>query len=221
MRGKCCVLVALFALLSCESDSYDKGEGAYSLTQADFVEAHSNSAKAIDRVVTDDGDVYSVTPQPTANWISTADSTYRAVLYYNKVEGNSVEPVAISQVPVLNVFQSEEVDTVKTDPVTFESVWTSKSGKYLNLGLYLKIGQSDDDKARQTIGMVFDELHVNDDGTCTAYLRLYHDQGSVPEYYSSKYYVSILRSSIKADSVCLNINTYDGVVSYRIGLPSD
>jgi len=219
MKGKCCVVAVLFALVSCESDSYEKGEGAYSLTQADFVEAHSNSAKAIDRVVTDDGNVYSVAPQPTAKWISTADSTYRAVLYYNKVEENSVEPVAISQVPVLNVFQPEAIDTIKTDPVTFESAWMSKSGKYLNLGLYLKTGQSDDDKARQAIGMVFDELHVNHDGTCTAYLRLYHDQGGVPEYYSSKYYVSVLRSTINADSVRLSINTYDGVVSHTIGLP--
>ena len=38
------IYIALTAALlaSCENDTYDKGEGAYSYLQADFVEAHAN-----------------------------------------------------------------------------------------------------------------------------------------------------------------------------------
>ena len=59
------IYIALTAALlaSCENDTYDKGEGAYSNMQADFVEAHANGEKEKDYVITDHGDSLSlVTP---------------------------------------------------------------------------------------------------------------------------------------------------------------
>lgn len=218
-----CRLVALAVLIavlaSCETDSYDKGEGKYSLLQADFVDAHSNADKAIDRVVTDDGMTYTLTSQPTANWIVTADSVYRTILYYNKVDTATATPLAISPVTVLNIFQLKDGETMKTDPVTLESVWLSKNGKYLNLGMYMKTGKIEGGLSLQTIGMVSDSLSIHNDGTSTMHLTFYHDRGTTPEYYSSRCYVSIPCTQLVADSVSLTVHTYDGVVTRQLCLP--
>lgn len=206
------------AVAACENDSYDKGQGKYSLTQADFVEAHCNVAKTFDSVVTDDGQTLTLVPQATATWATAADSTYRAILYYNLVDETSAEPVAVTQVYTLSVLTLEDVKEMKTDPVKFESAWVSKNGKYLNVGFYIKVGQDDYDETIHSIGMVCDEVKENPDGTKTSFLRLFHDQGGVPEYYSSKQYISVPCSSIEADSVCLTIQTYDGIVTRRLKL---
>ena len=205
-------------LTSCTQDAYEKGEGKYSLMRADFIEAHSNGQKAIDRITTDDGEQYSVSEPFTAKWVTSADSTYRCILYYNKVEDGSgmyvAEPISIGQVPCPKVIPLPELDKpMKTDPVKFESAWLSKTGKYLNLSLYLMTGTANDEDAIQTLHVVQDTIMTNPDATRTSHLRLYHDQGGIPEYYSAQVYASILTSQIDADSVNISINTYKGEVS--------
>lgn len=211
------VTIAL-ALTACENDSYDKGEGTFSLTQADFVEAHANEAKAIDQVVTDDGNTYNVVPQPNPSWVVTADSTYRAAIYYNKVDDNTIKPIAVSRVPVASIVPPEEIKEMKTDPVTFESCWTSKNGKYINIAISLKVGDGDNDEAQHSVGIVGDELRINADGTKTALLTLFHDQGGVPEYYSTKFYMSLPCANVNADSVYISINTYSGLTTRKLKL---
>ena len=203
---------------SCTQDAYEKGEGEYSLMRADFIEAHANGKKEIDRITTDEGDQYSVTKAFTTKWVTTADSTYRCILYYNKVEeGNdkyAAEPISIGQVPCPKITPLAELDKpMKTDPVKFESAWLSKTGKYLNLSLYLMTGTTDDEDASQTLHVVQDTVMTNPDATRTSHLRLYHDQAGIPEYYSVQVYASILTSQIDADSVRISINTYKGPVT--------
>ena len=216
------IIITHFSLLishsSCTQDAYEKGEGEYSLMRADFIEAHANGQKEIDRITTDDGDQYSVTKTFTTKWVTTADSTYRCILYYNKVEEGSgkysVEPISIGQVPCPKITPLAELEKpMKTDPVKFESAWLSKTGKYLNLSLYLMTGTTDDDDASQTLHVVQDIIMTNPDATRTSHLRLYHDQGGIPEYYSTQVYASILTSQIDVDSVSLTINTYKGLVT--------
>ena len=186
--------------------------------RADFVEAHANGQKEIDRITTDDGDQYSVTKTFTTKWVTTADSTYRCILYYNKVEEGSgkytAEPISIGQVPCPKITPLAELERpMKTDPVKFESAWLSKTGKYLNLSLYLMTGTTDEEDASQTLHVVQDTIMINPDATRTSHLRLYHDQGGVPEYYSTQVYASILTSQINADSIRICINTYKGIVT--------
>ena len=216
------IIIAHFSLIithsSCTQDAYEKGEGEYSLMRADFIEAHANGQKEIDRITTDDGDQYSVTKTFTTKWVTTADSTYRCILYYNKVEEGSgkysVEPISIGQVPCPKITPLTELEKpMKTDPVKFESAWLSKTGKYLNLSLYLMTGTTDDEDASQTLHVVQDTIMTNPDATRTSHLRLYHDQGGIPEYYSTQVYASILTSQIDVDSVSLTINTYKGLVT--------
>ena len=123
------------------------------------------------------------------------------------------EPVAISPVAVLRIRLALDLPPVHTDPVGFESAWISRDRKYLNLGLKLKTGKSDDTRAVQSLGIVCDSVRRRSSGSRIFYLRLYHRQNGIPEYYSTRVFASIpLESLERKDSVVLDINTYKGKV---------
>ena len=167
-------------------------------------------------VTTDDGDRLPLAIPFSASWITKADTTYRCMLYYNKVKGTDgayqAEVVSMSSVPCPVLKSRSETNPVKTDPVKFESLWLSKTGKYVNLRLLLKTGMTDDSTAVQRLALVSDTVLAYADGTRSRHLRLHHDQNRVPEYYSTQVYISIPTDSIAADTVSFTINTYDGLV---------
>ena len=202
---------------SCTQDGYDKGEGQYSYLRGDFVEAQIGADKNMVSLLTDEGETLPLSQPYTAKWITRSDTVYRCMLYYNKVrdsKGQTVaEPISVGEVPcpVITPLSELEVE-MKTDPVKFESVWMSKTGKYINLSFALKTGTTGDDEAIHTLRVVQDTIMTNPDGSRTSYLRLFHDQGGVPDYYSTQVYASIITSEISADSVRITINTYKGIV---------
>ena len=203
---------------SCSQDVYEKGEGKYSLMHGDFAEAVVNSNKQVTKIVTDDGDELSLTAPYTAKWLTKADTTYRCMLYYNKVD-NKAEVISMGQVPCVGITRLSEFDkTLVTDPVKFESTWMSKTGSYLNMSILLKTGVTDDSTAAQSLAIVSDTLITCADNKQIRHLILHHDQGNVPQYYSTKVYLSIPTKNIDADSVRISINSYDGevVVKHRI-----
>ena len=202
----------LSTLISCTQDAYEKGEGEYSLLRGDFAEAIVNSNKQVAKIITDDGDEMLVTSPYTAKWIAKADTTYRCMLYYNKVEGKA-EVVSMGQVPCAAIVPLSKFEKqLKTDPVKFESTWMSKTGRYLNLSIQVKSGVTDDTTAVQSLAIVSDTLITHPGGKQIRSLILHHDQGNVPEYYSTQVYVSIPTNRIDADSVRISINSYDGEV---------
>lgn len=209
----------MVVFVSCEQDSYEKGEGEYSFLRGDFCEISINSDLQATSAITDDLDQMTLKEPYSAKWITKADTTYRCILYYNKVK-TEAEVVSIAQVPcpaIVPLYEFE--DEVRTDPVSFESMWLSKSGKYLNLSFLLKTGVSEDTTAVQHLAFVADTLLVNPDNTRTLYLRLHHDQGDVPEYYSTQAYASLLTDKMPADSVRLTVNTYTGLIVKTLLLP--
>lgn len=202
----------LSTLISCTQDAYEKGEGEYSLVRGDFAEAVVNSSKQVTKIVTDDGDELFLTSPYTAKWVAKADTTYRCMLYYNKVEGKA-EIVSMGQVSCVGVYPLSQFDKeFKTDPVKFESTWMSKTGRYLNLSIQVKTGTADDTAAVQSLAVVSDTLITHPDGKQIRSLILHHDQGNVPQYYSTQVYFSIPTDRIDADSVRISINSYDGEV---------
>jgi hypothetical protein len=219
MRAKSILLLSLFvgtALYSCTTDSYEKGEGEYSRMEADFVEAHANADKRFDYVDTDDGERLLLSQPYERSWIKTPDSLYRAILYYKRAE-KTVDPVTMAQVSVATIVRTDSLEKrmksrVKTDPLTLESVWISKSKRYLNASVYLKVGSTDNKDAIHKMGIVCDTIMTHADNTRTLHLRLYHDQGGVPEYYSQRTYFSLPLSDLKADSIRFTVNTYKGEV---------
>ena len=210
------LIIAALLFAACESDSYDKGMGESSLTTADLLMAHANSNKAIDYVITDDNTTLTVDEPVTAKWITTADSTYRAVAYYNKGGNGKAQIVSIGRVPTLVPVDS--VEKVVTDPITFESMWRSKNGTFLNLSIWIKVGNTSIEDAHQTIGLLRNKVTKAEDGRTTTHLTLLHSQGDVPEKYSTQYFLSIPRDSIPTDSVHISINTYSGQVEKTIPL---
>ena len=203
-------LLALLVLSSCTNDAYNKGEGKYSLLRADMVELSTDTDGRVVRVVTDENDTLRIMPF-TVKGLERPDTLYRAYLYYNIRESED-EPVSIGRISTL---APHRIDTLKTDPVRFESMWMSTSRRYLNMALFLMTGATDDDARHHAIGLAIDTLLANADGTHTLHLDFYHDQGGVPDYYSQRVYVSIPTDSLAADTVYFRINTYDGVVEKR------
>ena len=209
-------LIFCFVLLlaACEQDNYDKGEGTNSQMRADFVEAHVNGDKRIDYVVTDDGDSLGTDPLFTTKAIETADTIYRGILYYNKVKKNDGKNVAevkgMSLVPTLVPVPPTVLESMKQDPLSFESIWLSRNKRFLNVSIILKTGKVDEEDLYQTIAVAQDNVEEHDNGTKTLCCRLYHDQNNVPEYYSAQRYFSIPIRSLTADSLRLTIKTYSG-----------
>ena len=205
----CAICAVLLVLSSCANDAYDKGEGEYSLMQAEMAEVHINSDVLVDYFITDTNDRYMVATPFQNSWMKTPDSTYRAVAYFNKRDDGMADVIGLSRVGVLI---PKKLKKLKTDPVRFESVWVSPNRDYLNASIYLLVGSTDDDKAIHTLGCHIDTLHQNVDGTKTIQLIFHHDQGGVPEYYSQRTYVSIPLKDALADSVCITMHTYDGII---------
>ena len=206
--------VSLFVFAtSCEQELYDRGDSEYSLMRADFVEAFVDNNKQVEYVVTDDNDRLQLVTPYAAQWIQRADTTYRAVLYYNNVRGKA-EVLGLSKVSTAQIRKPREFKSgVKTDPLGMESVWLSGNRKYLNLCLILKTGAVDDENTVQTLGIIGDSIVADPDGRRTYQLRVFHNQGDVPEYYSQRVYFSVPVSGLEVDSLQLSINTYKGVVS--------
>ena len=218
-RLPACLLVC--ALISaCTTDSYDVGDDDLSYLRADFAEVYTDSKGMIVSAMTDDGDSLVFDKPAERDWATKKDSIYRALVYYNKVKGR-VEPSSLSPVPVLGISRRSSVKKpIADDPLKLESAWRSANGRYLNLGLILKTGYVDDDKLKQSIGLVCDSIFERDDGSHEMQLQLYHNQNNVPEYYSASLYVSISLARLasvlrKGDDILLTVNTYDGVQTRR------
>lgn len=205
-----CVTLAPLAIASCENDTYDSGDGALSYMRADFGEAHTDGAKALSWLVTDDLDTLKLTTTVSANWAAKADTTYRVLAYYNIGE-EGAEPLSISQVPVLKVVSITDTAKYKTDAVTFESAWLSRKGAYLNIGFYIKTGKENDETISQKIGMRRLSA-VKSDGKYTEMSLLFtHDQNGAPEYYSQRCYASVPLDSLATGCrLSVTLNTYDG-----------
>ena len=216
-------LPLVFALLACENEAYDTGDGPLSGMRADFVEALTDADAHMASVETDDGERLFLTDRVTVGWMERPDTVYRALLYYNKVEADGgaycAEPLGIMQVLVPPVTDIADVkDGVKADPVDFVSSWKSANGKYLNLELGIKTGAVDGSYGTQTLGLVCLGVDEQSDGTRLVRLALYHDQAGVPEYYTTDAYVSIAVSRLPiepaaGDEVSIDIETYGGTLT--------
>ena len=197
-------------LTACTSETYDTGDGDLSYLRADFVEMHTAAAKEVDRFVTDEGDTYLLQPHATVAWAEKADTLYRALAYYNRLP-DRVEPQTFQTVYVLRPqtnSPNDQTTNLPTDPVGVESAWMSPNGRYINLGLLLKLGSTGDADLRQTIGVVTDS--ETDDAVVLSFI---HDQAGVPEYYTQRIFASIPVTDDMSDkAITLRINTYEGAV---------
>ncbi len=199
---------------ACTSENYNSGDGEYSYLAAELVEAHTRADKAIDYADTDNGVRLTVGGTTAPAWAAKADTAYRALLYYDarsvSATGGEVQVKGISQVPVLHASPKPGAEGDVADPVGVESAWASKGGKYVNLCLLFKSGHSDTADTVHKIGLKNCGTRVNADNTTTVTVRLQHDQGGVPQYYTVRQYVSIDTRLLTADSVTVSVATSSG-----------
>lgn len=214
-----CCLIATNALTSCQQDAYDKGEGSYSLMRADLVEAHTMADSYVDYIITDDGEQLRLDTPQKYSWVEKPDTLYRAVFYYAKKDNRTISTISASRLNVASIVPVDSLENgMKTDPVRLESIWLSKSKRYLNIGLYLKTGQPDDKDAVHQLAIVYDSLQQHSDGKRTLFVSLHHDQGGMPQYYFQRTYFSIAMNKVEADSMHLKMNTFDGITSRSFSL---
>ena len=207
-----------FLLFSCETDSYEKGEGQYSQMRGDFAEVTVNSQKQGVSFLTDEGEEFTLTSPATSSWIQRPDTVYRAIVYFNKVASGMAEAVAMGQMGVLRPVEHWRFKEQPQDPLGVESVWLTRNGKYINMGLLLKNGRVEDSEGVHAMALCRDTVLLNPDQTRTAYYRLLHSQGDAPEYYTNRRYVSILLPQDRPDSVRLSIRTYNGTLEKQFAL---
>lgn len=213
------LFITYYLLTACTTENYESGDGKYSYLRADFVEVHTAAPRQIDYALADNGERITFSTPFAVQWTEKADTFYRALLYYDRrPDGNT--PVSLQRIYVLQPRDVAEVKSPKFDPVTFESTWLSRcqlsslqSGGtrgafYINLSFLIKTGQADDENAVQSIGIVSEQAGD------TLHLTLLHDQGSVPQYYSTRVYTSIPVSGSRPTT--LTVNTYDGKVTRQI-----
>jgi hypothetical protein len=218
MRKLLVLLLPACLLCACETDSYDKGEGKYSLMQADFAELTVNSEKQGTQFLTDEGEQYRLVTPVTASWIQRPDTMYRAIVYFNKTAAGEAQATAMGQMGVLRPIEHGRFKEQPQDPLGVESLWLTKNGKYINMGLLLKNGHVEDKEGTHAMALCQDTVLVNPDRTRTAYYRLLHSQGDAPEYYTNRRYVSIQLPQDRPDSVRLSIHTYEGTLEKLFAL---
>ena len=107
--------MSLLIVSACEHDFYETGDSELSYLHTDFVEARTNELSAFASATTDDGIQLTLKPAVKEQWAKRPDTTYRALLYYNKVENGITSSFAISPVAVLRPRLALDLPIVYTD----------------------------------------------------------------------------------------------------------
>ena len=135
-------VITLCTVIACTTDAYESGDGTYSYMRADFAESYTNSQTQFFAADTDDDRHVEFQQAMAREWATTPDSVYRTLVYYSAQPDANSKCRLFSVVPV-NVLRYKPVEEVKemhTDPLYWNSIWTSSNGKYLNLGLTIMTG---------------------------------------------------------------------------------
>lgn len=238
-------VVAAALLASCTTEQYDSGDGKWSYLRSDFAEVCTDAQSRMSSFTTDEQLSLQVEGTPKVSWMTTPDSTYRALVYYaapgsSSASGPSssssssasftersaqnlasapVKVFTVNNVLCPKIKRLQTLAPLKTDPVSFVALWLSANRKYVNITFDVKTGSSGSDADGQSIGAVLTDMTRNADGTMTAHITFCHDQGNVPQYYSSRQYASLAVAQMQdADSASIVIDSYKGKVVKTISL---
>lgn len=212
MKKLAYILLLMVVLAACTSDAYETGDTSLSYMRADMVDVRVVD-KAVKSIVMDDDTSLPFTSSLViSNAKEGVDTTYRMMLYYNKVEKAPIEMLSNQPVMVFSTSGKADGEARKTHPLTLTSAWVSENGKYVNLSLGLKMGAKDEN-VKQKIGVVQDSVKLLENGNNHYFLTLCHDQNDIPQFYTQQQYVSIsLRDCKVGDVISVDVNTYEGRV---------
>lgn len=211
MRRLFIFLFVCLAFGACSKDSYNTGDSDLSHLRAEMVSMHVKETE-VKSIVTDEDVTLEFNTLHVSESYARPDTTYRALLYYNKVEGKPIEVISASIAKLL--VPNAECKTKATDPLTYVSGWIAPNHKYVNLCLGLMLGNADDEKAKQSVELQLDSVETDDSGHKTYFVSVKHDQGGVPQYYTQNYYFSIPLDGLQAgDKMQFTVNTYKGTLT--------
>lgn len=207
-------MLSLLSVVGCKHDFYESGDSTLSYLQTEFAEVTTDGTGNIVSALTDNDVSLTLNPPIKRSWAK-ENSVYRTLLYYNKVENNTTEAIAIEPIPILQIRvldSNTHINRLAVDPLTLQSAWVSKNKKYLNLGLILKTGSTENTNAVQSVGVVQADKRQLSNGRAKLYLVLYHNHNEVPEYYSSRIFASIPLSNLSdVDSIYIDFPTKEGI----------
>lgn len=211
MNYKYIFLFAIFGLLF--SSCSDEESSDLSCLTAEMCDVYLSAPQTANMALTDSDRKISFEKPLTITWASKADSTYRAMLYYNApITSSVVSPLYAERVLILVPQAKEKAEEWRdnADPVILNSLWLAKNGKYLNMSVSVKSGATSDDTQYHSVGMVCDTVcrHAMNAKHC---YRMCHSQNDVPSHYTIKTYFSIPIVDVpRGDTISVTVPTYEG-----------
>ena len=142
----------------------------------------------------------------------TPDSLYRVMSRFAPISSTEAQVYSLVSVIAPLPKPKSNYPTIKTDPVSIQSIW--RSGDYLNLVLQIMVKDQ-----KHELSFIDNGITRNTDGTQTLALTLFHDRKGDVEGFDEKCYLSVplwhYEGKLnKGDSIVFHLNTYkEGMTS--------
>lgn len=203
------LLWGICLLAACGEDEY-----VYPDVLTEFVCLQTNEQGKGSLLITDTGKTWEIpeSQRPADNL--TPDSTYRVVSkYVPSTETGKADVYTLQSVVASLPKAEEEYEEIHTDAVSLQSIW--RSGDYLNLILQVMVK----DQAHR-LGFVDHDITVNENGTKTLTLTLFHDRNNDVEGFYRKAYLSVplwhyQEQLTEGDLITFRLNTYEEGMTAR------
>ncbi len=207
---------------SCTHESYETGDGDLSYYQQQWANLTIQN-NILTGITLDDNSTLLPPDNLSISTSGASDTIVRCVIGYT--QQSATQPITLysaTAVRIPNLLERNDTTEVTTDPLKLNSIFSSGSGKYINLSLGIMTGNDHDEDQLQTLYVTLDSLSTHNAGAM--YLTLCHDQNDVPQYYTQTVYLTILphvsmedshgqATDYAPDTVNITIPTYEGEVT--------
>lgn len=184
-------IFGIIAICACNNETYESGDNDRSYLMAEWVDMEVKGT-LIQTIINDNDESL---PFESGLKIkgdnAPEDTTYRMLLYYNKV---GTKPISIISNVMVRLFNPEEeaaATTSKRDPLSVMAVWQSANNKYINFTLGLATGEIPSQNKKHGLSMVIDSVKQVTPSTKRYHYSLRHEQPETPGYYTAEAYISL------------------------------
>lgn len=203
-----CSCLATTFLIGCGEDEY-----VYPDLVTEIVCLKTDASGIGTRIVTDGGTEWNLLESNRPDGL-TADSTYRMLCKYAPLNETDIRAYTLQSVIATLPKPADSYESVKTDPVSIQSIW--RSGDYLNMVLQVKVKDGKHELSFADHGITT----TDGDGTQTLTLTLHHDRKDDVEGFDRKAYLSVplwhYRDRLQeGDRIVFRLNTYEEGMTER------
>lgn len=210
MRKILFLLGFCIAFAACSSDSFLSGDTPLSYLVTEMADMHVVGDK-VKSIVTDGDEELPIGSLTVSETLARPDTTYRVLLYYNKVEGKNIEILNSAIAKILEPKSEKPFEA--NDPLTYTSGWMGMNGKYVNLALGIKVANTDNSKAGPELQLYQTSVETLESGKkCYNVTLLYDSKGMFGLYTEMLYYSIPTAHLTDGDELKLTVNTYNGKI---------